>query len=93
MQQDPHLLKALATYLYLGNSEQEQGHGYCVLPPHSHSWKTSLKSLLMILPQHPTEQQGTQQVRLALDATSAGDKSAVQPASSHSSMGQSLGPQ
>ena len=52
-------------------------HCYCVLPSHPHSWKSSLKSLLMTLPQYPAEQQGSQRVRLALDATAAGDRRAA----------------
>lgn len=54
---------------------------YCVLPSHPHSWKPSLKSLLMSLPQYPAEKQGSWWVRAALDATSAGDRSAARPPS------------
>lgn len=78
MRQAPHLLEALTTYLYLGNSRQEQGHTVtCMLPSHPHSWKSSLKSLLRSLPQYLAEQRGSRRVRLALDATSGGDRRAA----------------
>lgn len=65
---------------------------YCVLPSHPHSWKSSLKSLLVTLPQCPVEQEGSWWARVALDASPAGHRKAAQPPS-HSHIRLSPSPQ
>ena len=84
MQQTPHLLEALATYL---PGKFQAGVGpcsYCVLSSHPCSWKPSLKSPLKSLQGHPTEQQASWWVRHLMPAPEATEAQCSHQASSSS---------